>query len=182
MAIAVQVMQLIATLACSVHMSSNDVQPLLTSRTVGEIHRRQPWLLRSSTLWTRVVGNGRHVRRGSDVTEIVKRQTESAKRLSPRRLFWAISAMGEPRPWQPLRHRSVPGQRHNGARTGMGNAMVPSCERIRCFGPAYVTLHPCVFQKMLSPGPVYLIGMSAAPPTRRATSDDQTCNTDDLAI
>ena len=58
------------------------------------IHRRQLRLPRSSTLWTRVVGTGLHVRRGSDVTEIVKRQTGSANGLSPRRPFWATQRPG----------------------------------------------------------------------------------------
>ena len=61
---------------------------------VSVIHRRQLRLLRSSTLWTRVVGTGLHVRRGSDVTEIVKRQTGSANGLSPRRPFWATQRPG----------------------------------------------------------------------------------------
>ena len=50
----------------------------------------------------------------------------------------------------------------------MGNVTVSDCYRIRCSGPAYVTLHRCVFQKMLSAGPVY--SMERSPPTRRATS------------
>ena len=61
---------------------------------VSVIYCRQLRLLRSSSLWTCVVGTGLHVRCGSDVTEIVKRQTGSANGLSPRRPFWATQRPG----------------------------------------------------------------------------------------
>ena len=137
---------------------------------VSAIHRRQLRLLRSSTLWTRVVGTGLHVRRGSDVTEIVKRQTGSSNGLSPRRPFWATQRPGRAEAMAAMASSFCARTEAHWRRNWNG----------KCHGSRWVSnpkhgsrlrdVTPGVFQKMLPAGPVYSKGMSAAPPIRRSTS------------
>ena len=93
---------------------------------VCAIHRQQLRLLRSTTLWTRVVGTGLHVRRGSDVTEIAKRPTGCANGMSVRRSVPATQHPRRDKAKAAMTSFSVAGQPNTGE--GFGSSPMPSAK------------------------------------------------------